>query len=252
MIISKKTDIDALCEGGHLLATVLKDVVRETKLGVKTKYLDEVAESGIRNIGGRPSFKNYKTHGTKIFYPASLCVSINDEVVHAIPGDRILTAGDIVGLDIGMEYKGFYTDMAVTVGVGAIDKESERLINVTKKSLMIGIAEIRPGARVGDIGNAIQKYAEGEGFGIVRELVGHGVGLAVHEEPEIPNWGREGTGHELVEGMVLAIEPMLTVGSPRVKVSRDGWAWKTQSGNNAAHFEHTIIITKNGAKIITE
>ncbi|MEK7576753.1 MAG: type I methionyl aminopeptidase [Patescibacteria group bacterium] len=252
MIISRASDIDMLSEGGHLLALVLNDVVRETKPGIKTKHLDEVAERGIRKVGGTPSFKNYKTRGTKISYPASLCVSVNDEVVHAIPGEKALVSGDIVGLDIGMKYKGFYTDMAVTVGVGEIEKENQRLIDVTKKSLALGISVVRPCARVGDIGATIQKYAEGERFGVVRELVGHGVGLAVHEEPEIPNWGRAGTGHELVEGMVLAIEPMLTIGLPHVKVSRDGWAWKTQSGKPAAHFEHTIIITKTGAKIITQ
>jgi methionyl aminopeptidase len=252
MIATKKSEINSLCEGGHLLAEVLAEVVRAARPGVRTIELDRIAEAHIRAVGGSPSFKNYNTKNAKSLYPASLCVSVNDEVVHAIPGERTLMAGDVVGLDIGMEYKGFFTDMAVTIGVGTIDAESKKLISATRRALEIGIAEAKPGAHIGDIGAAIQGYVEGEGFGVVRELVGHGVGGAVHEDPEVPNWGQRGSGLEIIEGMVLALEPMTTIGSPHVKVAPDGWAWKTENGKNAAHFEHTILITKNGAEILTQ
>lgn len=252
MIAANEKEIEALRDGGHKLAQILASVVMIVRPGIKTIELDFLAEKSIRNAGGKPSFKNYKTRGAKSSYPASLCVSVNDEVVHAIPGGRELADGDIVGLDIGMEYKGFFTDMAVTVGVGTIDKKNKELINTTRRALEIGIAEAKAGAHIGDIGAAVQGYVEGEGFGVVRELVGHGVGRAVHEDPEVPNWGRRGTGPEIVDGMVLALEPMITIGSPRVQVSPDGWAWKTQDGKNSAHFEHTILITKTGAEILTQ
>lgn len=251
MIAKKKADIDALREGGGLLAKILKHVAERVHPGTLTIELDALAEKEIRAVGGIPAFKFYQTHGTKMPYPATLCVSVNNEVVHAIPGNRPLEDGDVVSLDIGMKYKGFYTDTAITVGVGKIAATDKKLINVTKKSLAQGIKEIRKGAALGDIGAAIQEYAEREGFGVVRELVGHGVGKAVHEDPEIPNWGTRGEGMRLQEGMVIAIEPMLTIGSPRVKVSRDGWTWATVSGAKAAHFEHTVLVTKNGSEILT-
>jgi methionyl aminopeptidase len=251
MIVSGEKEIDALVDGGKKLAQILVEVAKIVRPGIATIELDRLAEKLIREAGGEPSFKNYKTRGAKSAYPASLCVSVNDEIVHAIPGAKVLIKGDIVGLDIGMQYKGFFTDMAITVGVGSINKENKKLIDTTRRALEIGIAKVRPGGRIGDIGAAIQGYAEGEGFGVVRELVGHGVGRAVHEDPEVPNWGRHGTGPEIVEGMVLALEPMITIGSPRVKVSPDGWTWSTESGKNSAHFEHTILITRRGAKILT-
>ena len=251
MIGSNEKEIAALMDGGRKLARILADIVKIVRPGIATIELDRLAEESIRGVGGVPSFKGYKSRGASRPYPASLCVSVNDEIVHAIPGARVLAEGDIVGLDIGMQYKGFFTDMAITVGVGSVDKKNKKLIDATRRALEIGIAEAKPDAHIGDIGAAIQAYAEGEGFGVVRELVGHGVGRAVHEDPEVPNWGRRGTGPEIVEGMVLALEPMITIGSPCVKVSPDGWTWSTESGKNSAHFEHTILITRVGAEILT-
>jgi methionyl aminopeptidase len=179
-------------------------------------------------------------------------------VVHGIPTDRKLREGDVVGLDIGMKYparagkKGLFTDMAETVIVGRASEADLKLISVTKKALELGISVVKAGVKTGDIGETIQKFVEAEGFGIVRELVGHGVGRKVHEDPEIPNWGRSGEGRELKENMVIAIEPMVTAGSPEVFLSKDGWTWKTKDGSHAAHFEHTLVVTKNGAEALTK
>ncbi len=261
MIIKSKKELEALREGGHKLAEILQEILDATKIGVTSKFLDEMAERLIRKIGGEPSFKGYRVEGIPKPYPASLCVSINNEVVHGIPGDRILKKDDVVGLDIGMRYQGFYTDTAATIIVsdGVDDKkvsgdylESVGLIDATREALDLGIREVRTGAYVGDIGFAIQRHLEDRGFGVVRELVGHGVGGAVHEDPEIPNWGRPHSGYQLHEGEVIAIEPMATVGSEKVKVLSDGWTWATRDGSVAAHFEHTMVVTKNGSEVITK
>lgn len=249
MIIKSEKELNILRKGGKRLAVVLSRVAGETNPRVTTKFLDELAEKLILESGGKPSFKNYKNPMGKKNYPATLCVSINDEIVHGIPDDRILKAGDIVGLDIGAWHEGLCTDTAVTVLVGG---GTNKLIEKTKKSLEIGISKAKIGARVGDIGFAIQSFLEGEGFGVVKELVGHGVGNAVHEDPEIPNWGMSGTGSELREGMVIAIEPMAIMGSPKIKLLPDGWTWATVDGSNSAHFEHTLVITKNGSEILTK
>ena len=248
MIIQSERELNILREGGKKLAAVLHSVAKEASPGVTTKYLDDLAEKLILEYGGKPSFKNYKNPIGQKNYPATLCVSINDEVVHGIPNDRILKIGDVVGLDIGAWYKGLCTDTALTVLVGG---GTNRLIDATKKSLEIGIQKVKAGARAGDIGFVIQNFLESEGFGVVRELVGHGVGNAVHEDPEIPNWGRPGTGAELKEGMVIAIEPMATEGSPKVKLLPDGWTWVTRDGGKSAHFEHTLVVTKSGADVLT-
>lgn len=271
MIIQNEKELEILREGGKKLAAILLSVSEKAIHGISSKELDGFAEKLILKCGGKPSFKNYKNPMGKNNYPATLCVSINEEVVHGIPDSRILKTGDIVGLDIGMLWpsevlakeagveKGFYTDTALTVIVGEIvgkkNKkffEAKRLIDATKKSLDTGISKVKVGARVGDIGFAIQSFLEREGFGVVKELVGHGVGNAVHEDPEIPNWGKLGTGTELREGMVIAIEPMVTEGSSRVKLLDDGWTWSTRDGSRAAHFEHTLVVTKNGAEILTK
>ena len=249
MIIKNKKELEILREGGKRLAAVLSRVASEAKPGITTKKLDELAEKWILESGGTPSFKNYVNPMGQQDYPATLCISINNEVVHGIPGERILKAGDIVGLDIGMWYEGFCTDTALTVLVGG---GTNKLIDATKKSLEIGIGKVKAGVRIGDIGFAIQNFLEQEGFGVVRELVGHGVGNAVHEDPEIPNWGKPGTGIELVENMVIAIEPMATEGSYKVKLLDDGWTWATKDGSNSAHFEHTLVVTKNGADVLTK
>lgn len=248
MILKNNKELTILREGGKKLAAVLSFVAKSAVTGVTTKFIDELAEKLILEYGGKPSFKNYANPMDKKNYPATLCVSINNEVVHGIPDERILKTGDVVGLDIGAWYGGLCTDTALTVLVGG---GTNKLIDATKKSLEIGISKVKAGVRVGDIGFAIQDFLEKEGFGVVKELVGHGVGNAVHEDPEIPNWGKIGTGAEFVEGMVIAIEPMATKGSPRVKLLPDGWTWATVDGSYAAHFEHTLVVTKNGAEVLT-
>lgn len=245
-------EIKILREGGKRLASVLYRVAEKAKPGVATIELDELAEKLIKENGGEPSFKNYKTFQDKIPFPASLCVSINDEIVHGIPSrDRILKEGDIVSLDLGMKYKNLYTDMAITVGVGKIDKQAKKLIEITEKSLAEGIRIIKERNYIGDIGFAIQKYVEKKGFSVVRKLVGHGVGYKAHEEPEIPNFGKKGTREILKSGMILALEPMITAGSPDIVLGSDNWAWKTKDGSLAAHFEHTVVVVKTGAEILT-
>ncbi len=234
------------------MAAILKEIKAKARAGIKTIELDKLAESLILDAKGVPSFKGYSAGGSSGSYPASLCVSINDEVVHGIPTARELKDGDIVGLDIGMKYKGLFTDMAETIEIGKVNEKLFRLIEITRKSLEIGIKQVRAGARVGDIGHAIQKFVEASGFGVVHELVGHGVGKKVHEDPEIPNWGRAGTGTELKENMVIAIEPMVTLGSPEVFLDKDGWTWKTCDGKPAAHFEHTMVVTKDGPEVLTK
>lgn len=250
--IKTPEEIKILREGGRRLASVLYEVAEKVRPGLATIELDELAEKLIRDNNGESSFKNYKTKEDKIPFPASLCVSVNDEIVHGIPRrDRILKEGDIVSLDLGMKYKNLYTDMAITVPVGKIDKQAKKLIEITEKSLAEGIRIIKEGNYIGDIGFAIQKYVEKKGFNVVRKLVGHGVGYKTHEAPEIPNFGKKGTREILKSGMVLALEPMITAGSPDIILDSDNWTWKTKDGSLAAHFEHTVVVTKNGAGILT-
>ena len=249
MIIKNQKESEVLREGGKRLAAILNEVARGAVAGISARELDALAENLILKAGGAPSFKGYRTDNVLTPYPASLCVSINDEVVHGIPTYPVLKTGDVVGLDIGMWWEGLCTDTALTVLVGG---GTNKLIEATKKSLEVGIAEVRVGARVGDIGLAIQKYLEKERFSVVRELVGHGVGRAVHEDPEIPNWGKPGDGPELREWQVIALEPMATDGSPKVKLSKDGWTWLTKDGSRAAHFEHTVVINKDGIEVLTK
>ena len=251
-ILKNIEDINKLREGGKILASVLYEAAKKSVPGMKTTELDKLAEKTIKEAGGRPSFKNYKTADDKIPYPASLCVSINEEVVHGVPGERVLKDGDIVSLDLGMEYKGFYTDSAVTVSVGEASEQAKKLIETTKESLNLGIMAVKTGAFTGDIGYAIQSFAEKNGFNVVRKLVGHGLGRKVHEIPEVPNFGVKGNGEILKEGEVIAIEPMITAGRHDIYLDKNLWTWKTKDGSLSAHFEHTIIVTKNGAEIITK
>lgn len=248
-------EVKALREGGKRLANILEKVKERVAPGVTTKELDSLAERLISSAGGEPAFKGYRLSGNAKgvpSYPAVLCTSINDEVVHGIPSDRIVKEGDIIGLDIGIIYKGLVTDMAVTIGAGAIDARKQRLIDVTKRALAIGIAQIKEGAFVHDIGAAIQPFVEGEGFKLIsRELGGHGVGYVLHEEPLISNWHEHaGRGIALKAGMVLAIEPMVA-GTSGIKLDLDGWTYRTVDGSLAAHFEHTIVVTKAGSEILT-
>lgn len=258
--IKTKEEIDLMREGGKLLAGILDRIVLAAQSGIATLELDKLAESLILQSGGKPSFKGYRIKGVSVAYPGTICISINEEVVHGIPRqDRIFHEGDIVGLDIGMWWplsagkptKSLCTDMAVTIGIGNISSEAQRLIDATKKSLEIGIAQVKLGATVGDIGNAIEQYLKKQHLGIIRDLAGHGVGYELHEEPLIPNYGKAGKGAELKEGMVIAIEPMATLGDWRVVLADDQWTFKTIDNSLGAHFEHTMAVTKNGAEILT-
>lgn len=265
--VKTKDEIEILREGGQRLARVLEKVLSEVRVGISTDALDKLAESLIFESGGIPSFKGYTTGSTKTPYPASICTSINDEVVHGIPRkDRILKDGDIIGVDIGMKWpakkfsildsqfltKPLFTDMAVTVGVGKISQEAERLIRVTKESLDIGVGVVSAGIKTGDIGYVIQKYLEKHKLGVIRDLAGHGVGYKVHEEPLIPNFGSKGTGCELVEGMVIAIEPIAALGNWKITPDKDEWTLRTSDGSLAAHFEHTMAVTKTGREVLTK
>jgi len=249
--IKNKKELDILREGGRRLAAILAEVSKFAKVGIETKDLDALAEKLILKAGGEPSFRGYQVAGAPMPYPGSLCVSINEEIVHGLPSNRALKAGDIIGLDIGMRFEGLFTDTAMTILIGNADL-AVKLINATKKSLEIGIAQVKDGVKTGAIGYAIQDFLQSCGYGVVRELVGHGVGRAVHEDPEIPNWGRRGTGPTLKEGMVIALEPMATLGDYRVKLAPDGWTWVTKDGSLSAHFEHTVVVTKTGAEILTQ
>lgn len=251
MVIKSEKELEILREGGRKLAEILTVVKGAVKAGISTKALDEIAEKEILKSGGQPSFKGYKPAGAASKYPATLCVSVNDEVVHGIPRDRVLKDGGLVGLDIGMEYGGLFTDMAVTVAVGKISERERKLLETCAQALELSISKIKSGVRVGDIGHAIQQFVEKNGFGVVRELVGHGVGRQVHEGPEIPNWGMRGHGAILKEGEVIAIEPMITAGHYAVKLMPDGWTWATCDGSRAAHFEHTLAVLKNGTEVLT-
>jgi len=244
--IKSEEEIKIMREAGKILATVLKEIEKQVKPGITTRDLDRAAEALILSYGAKPAFKGHEG------FPYSLCASVNENVVHGFPSDYVIKQGDIIGLDLGVLYKGYNSDMAVTVPVGEVSFEAKRLINVTKKSLRLGIKKVRPGNTVGDIGNTIQRFVEGQGFGIVRILCGHGIGKGIHEDPQIPNFGKRGAGPELVEGMVICIEPMITAGDFNLKKSADGYGFATKDGSLSAHFEHTIAVTKFGSKILTE
>lgn len=243
--IKSPREIEKMRRSGKVTAKVLGDLMRAAKPGVATRQLDEMAEHGIRSLGGVPTFKGY--HG----YPCSICTSTNSEVVHGIPGDYVLQEGDLLSIDIGTTLDGYVSDSAVTVAIGEIGEPAQRLMRVTQECLMIGIAQMYRGKHLGDIGHAVQQHAEANGYGVVRELVGHGIGTKMHEEPQVPNYGRAGAGIELRPGLVLAIEPMITEGHYSVETLQDGWTVVTADGKLAAHFEHTIAITDDGPKILT-
>ena len=250
-------EIEIMAEGGKLLAKIMKELEKQVRPGITTKELDKVAEDLILKSGGKCSFKGYQG------FPTCLCASINEEIVHAVPSERKLKEGDIISLDLGILYKGFHTDMAVTLPVRIVNPEVQRLIDVTKKALEIGIEKLKPGNYIGDISKAIQKYVEREGFNVVRELCGHGIGRKLHEAPQILNSVsfdemtvdkvkyQEDAKIKLKEGMVLCLEPMVTVGDWRIKKSKDGFGYETEDGSLSCHFEHTIAVTENGAKILT-
>lgn len=231
---------------GKILAIVLTEIIKLVKPGITTLELDKKAEDLILSYGAKPAFKGYDG------FPNTICASVNDTIVHGLPSNYILKEGDIIGIDSGVIYKGYYSDMAITLPVGEVSFEAKRLIDVTKKSLRLGIKKAKIGNTVGDIGNTIQRFIEDQGFGLVKDLCGHGIGKELHEDPKIPNYGRRGTKEKLVEGMVICIEPMVTMGSYKIKKSSDGYGYVTSDGSLSAHFEHTIAITKNGPVILTE
>ena len=245
-------DISILREGGKKLALALKKVTQAVEPGISTADLDKLAFNLIREYGGKPSFLNYQPSFADKPFPATLCTSINEEVVHGIPSEKeILKQGDIISLDIGMEYKGLFTDMAITVGIGKIKPIYEKLIKTTRQSLLQAIQASKVNNTLGDVGYAIQKYVEKQGFVVVKGLVGHGVGYSPHEDPVVFNYGSPHQGLELEEGMVIAIEPMLTFDDGTVKEEEDG-SFVTANGRVSCHFEHTVAITKKGPIVITE
>lgn len=253
IIIKTKEEIEILREGGKRLSFVLNKVKEKVVPGVTAKELDEYAEKLIREMGDKPAFLHYKPAGANKAYPASLCVSVNEEVVHGIPKkDRTLKEGDIVAIDLGLNHQGLFTDMAMSVPVGKISPSLEKLLKITKSALHIGIDNALVGKRTGDIGYAIENFVKTYKYGIVEVLAGHGVGKYVHEDPFIPNFGKKGTGEKLVAGMVIAIEPMLNLGTKNVKICEDGYTFVTADGKPSAHFEHTILITENGPEILTD
>jgi methionyl aminopeptidase len=246
VIVCKSTaEIERMRAANALVAEVLGELAAMVVPGITTADLDAAAEARVRAAGAEPAFKGYRG------YPATLCASINEQVVHGIPSKRALGEGDIISLDMGVKLNGFYGDSAVTVGVGRVSEDVQRLLRVTQEALARGIEQVRVGGRISDIGHAIQAHVEANGFSVVREFVGHGIGAALHEEPQIANYGEPGRGPRLAEGMVLAIEPMVNMGRPGVKVLADGWTAVTRDGSLSAHFEHTVAVTKEGPLILT-
>ena len=246
MIVCKSpAEIEKMRAASQLVAQVLEALAAMVEPGISTADLDAAAEQRVRAAGAEPAFKGYRG------YPATLCASANEQVIHGIPNRTPLKAGDIISLDMGVKLNGFYGDSAVTVPVGVVDDRARELLRVTQEALQKGIAQVRVGGRISDIGHAIQKHVEAHGFSVVREFVGHGIGSSLHEEPQIANYGEPGRGPRLAEGMTLAIEPMVNVGKPAVKVLSDGWTAVTKDGSLSAHFEHTVAVTKNGPDVLT-
>jgi len=246
IIIKTPEEIKIMAESGKILATVLKEIEKMVKPGISTLELDRAAESLILKYGAKPAFKGYDN------FPYSLCASVNDVIVHGFPSERILKEGDVIGLDLGVLHKGFNTDMAVTVSVGDVSFETKRLLSVAKKALKMGIKKVKPGNTIGDIGNTIQRYVEDQGFGVVRDLCGHGIGKEIHEDPRIPNFGVRHKGEVLEEGMVICLEPMITIGDWHLRTAKDGYGYATKDGSLGAHFEHTMAVTKDGVRVLTE
>lgn len=243
--LKSKREIELLKEAGHIVYLTHQYLRPYIKAGIKTKELDSLAEKFIRSKGATPSFKGYEG------FPSTLCISINDEVVHGFPGERVLQDGDIISIDIGACYKGYHGDSAWTYTVGNASHDAKYLLEHTEKALYEGIKQAKVGNRIGDISYAVEKYAKEHNLGVVKELVGHGVGTSVHEAPDVPNYGTKGTGPKIRDGMVIAIEPMLTLGSPDIYVEDNDWTVVTVDSSLSAHFEHTIAITNEGVIILT-
>lgn len=245
IVVKTPEEIRLMREAGKILATILQALVEQVRPGIRTRDLDNLFAREVVKSGARSSFKGYRG------FPASICTSVNEEVVHGIPGDRILCDGDIVSLDAGIIYKGFQGDAAVTVGVGQISDEAEHLIRVTEGALQAGIGAARHNSHLGDVSAAIQQYVESRGLSVVREYTGHGIGRQMHEDPQIPNYGNAGEGPVLAKGMTLALEPMVNAGVWNTRVKDDRWTVLTADGSLSAHFEHTIAITNGKAEVLT-
>ena len=245
IIIKSKSEIEKMAVACRIVAEVLQELVRTVRPGLTTLELDALAERNIRMRGAMPAFKGYRG------FPNTLCVALNEQVVHGIPSKRRLRTGDIIGLDLGAKWEGYYGDAAVTVPVGQIASQTECLLATAREALSSGIKEVRPGTHLSDISHAIQRYAESRGYSVVRAFVGHGIGTALHEEPQVPNFGPPGRGPRLKAGMVLAIEPMVNIGDADVEILDDGWTVVTADGQLSAHFEHTVAITDEGHQILT-
>ncbi len=251
ILIKSKKEIDLIRESCQIVAETLKLLKSNVKPGITTGELDKIAEDYIRSNNAIPAFKGYSQAGS-INFPGSICSSVDDEVVHGIPGNRILMEGEIISVDIGVLKNNYFGDAAITIAVGEISEEKKRLMKVTEESLYLGIEEAKPGKRLHDISAAIQNHVESAGYSIVKDLCGHGVGRYLHEEPQIPNYGKKGTGPVLKEGMTLAIEPMVNQGNYRVKVAEDGWTVQTADNSASAHFEHSIAIINGKTEILTK
>jgi methionyl aminopeptidase len=244
--IKTPEELQTLLDAGKILARVVANIKSSLKIGMTTRDIDVLAEKLIAEEGVLPAFKGYRG------YPACACVSVNEQIVHGIPGERVIKANDLVSIDIGIIHQKYFSDMAVTVGLGDVDASRQKLIDVTRQALYKGIAQAKSGSRLGDLSHAIQAYVESKGFSVVRDFVGHGIGRELHEDPEIPNYGHPGTGPVLRPGMVLAIEPMVNMGGHQTKTLDDGWTVITADRKPSAHFEHTIAVTEQGPVIFTE
>jgi len=245
IVCKSPAEIERMRVANMLVADVLAELAALVKPGVTTADLDTAAEKMVRAAGAEPAFKGYRG------YPSTLCASVNEQVVHGIPSARALAEGDIISLDMGVKLNGFFGDSAITVPVGRVSEDVERLLKVTQLALDHAIDKVRVGGRVSDIGHAVQQFVEANGFSVVREFVGHGIGSSLHEDPQIANYGEPGRGPRLAEGMVLAIEPMVNMGRSAVKVLADGWTAVTRDGSLSAHFEHTVAVTKGGPHVLT-
>lgn len=250
--IKSRRDLNMMVEAGQIVARAKANMMAAAEPGIETRELDAIAEKTIRKLGAVPSFKGYNPGMSMPYaFPATICASLNEEIVHGIPGRRRLKEGDILSVDVGAFYGGVHGDSAFTVGIGEISEERQRLMDATLESLNRGIARVRAGGRIGDVSNAIQRYAEGLGYYLVKQYVGHGIGYAMHEEPQVPNYGKAGNGALIRKGMGLAIEPMLNIGTSETKVLEDGWTVSTADGSLSAHFEDTVIITDKGPVVTT-
>lgn len=244
MVLKTPGEIELMDQANRIVLKVLDAVGAAIAPGTTPRELDRLAERVIREAGGVPAFLHYRG------YPATLCISVDDVIVHGIPNDRPLREGQIVGIDCGVLYKGYYGDAARTFAVGEVDDEAKRLLEVTEEALRLAVEQVRPGGRLSDIGHAVQRHAERHGFSVVREFSGHGIGTSLHEEPQVPNFGKPGKGPKLRPGLVLAIEPMVNAGKAGVRMDADGWTARTEDGSRSAHFEFSVAVTSSGARVL--